>query len=96
MAKRREFWIFLKTLNNYKSVNRDFYFKLKMELIKCYEKQNLDPRRLALNFKCGKTQVYEILKNRDKKRLAWKRTNGTSKRKMRKSGNEKMNEIVYD
>ena len=40
--------------------------KLKIDLIKCYEENKVSAKQLVQKFKCGKTHVYEILKNKDK------------------------------
>ena len=55
--------------------------KSKIDLIKCSEEKKLTPKQLVIQFKCGKTQVYEILKNKDKIKEEWMRgCNGDIKR----------------
>lgn len=71
--------------------------KSKIDLIKCHEEQKVSVKLLVDQFKCGKTQVYEILKNKDKIKSKWTDGNhhGDIKRKARKTGNEEINKILY-
>lgn len=69
--------------------------KSKIDLIKCSEEQKLSPKQLVLRFKCGKTQVYEILKNKDKIKEEWMRgSNGDVKRKPKENSNEDINSTL--
>jgi hypothetical protein len=44
-------------------------------------------------FKCGKTQVYSTLKQKDKIMKEWLQGNGRMKRKAKVTGNEEINEV---
>ena len=80
------------------SKNNTLSLNSKIELIKCYEESKVSVKKLVVQFKCGKTQVYEILKNKDKIKDDWLNNgrSNDSKRKLRITGNEEINAIVYD
>lgn len=71
--------------------------KTKIDLIKTEQEQKLSVKQLADKYKCGKTQVYKILKNKDDIREKWYRgqCSAKSKRSLKKTGNEEINELVY-
>lgn len=68
----------------------------KMKVIEASEKDKLTVREIMLRFKCGKTQIYDTLKNKDKIREEWMKGNGQMKRKAKKTGNEEINGIVWE
>ena len=68
----------------------------KIKVIEASEKNKLSVREIMLRFKCGKTQIYETLKNKDKIRDEWIKGNGQMKRKAKKTGDEEINEIVME
>lgn len=82
--------------NNYKKLNT-LTLKSKVELIKCHEEQNMSVKLLIDKYKCSKTQVYDILKNKDKIKSTWLSGNlpAYAQRKSRKTGNEEINKILY-
>jgi hypothetical protein len=47
-------------------------------------------------YKCGKTQVYNTLKQKDKIMNKWLQGNGRMKRKAKVTGNEEINEVVCE
>ena len=63
-----------------------------------YEENKVSAKQLVKKFKCGKTQVYKIPKNKDKIKSDWlnNKWSGDSKRKLRKTGNEGINATMYD
>ncbi|GBO01842.1 hypothetical protein AVEN_213619-1 [Araneus ventricosus] len=67
----------------------------KMEIIKVKEKDNLSAKQIIEKFKAGKSQFYEIFKTNEITEL-WLNGNGSTKRKMRKTANEEINEIVWE
>lgn len=71
--------------------------KSKMDLIKCSDQKKLTPKQLVIQFKCGKTQVYEILKNKEKIKEEWMRGgNGDIKRKPKESHHDDVNSTVLE
>lgn len=72
--------------------------KGKIDLINTEEKEHLSAKDLCIKFNCGKTQVYQILKDKEKLKEEWLRGErlGDSKRKIRKTGNEAVNSVVYE
>ncbi|GBM84777.1 hypothetical protein AVEN_118898-1 [Araneus ventricosus] len=65
----------------------------KMEIIKA--KNNLRAKQIIEKFKKGNFQFYEIFKKNEITEL-WLNGNGSTKRKMRKTDNEEINEIVWE
>jgi hypothetical protein len=53
-------------------------------------------KQIVDKFKIGKTQVYDILKSKSDIKREWLTGNGSMKRKLKKTGNEDINEIVWD
>ena len=53
-----------------KSKSNTLFLNEKLNLIKCYEEEKRDPKKLVLKFKCRKTQIYKVFKNKYKIRLA--------------------------
>ena len=70
--------------------------KEKVEIIELNEKQKVSPKELTLRFKCGKTQVYSTLQNKERILNEWLTENGNRRRKLKTTGNEKINEVVWE
>jgi hypothetical protein len=68
----------------------------KVKVIKASEKDKLTVKQIVDKFKIGKTQVYDILKSKCDIKREWLTGNGSMKRKLKKTGNEDINEIVWD
>lgn len=70
----------------------------KYELLKCYEEKKFNAKLLTIKFKCGKTQVYQILKNKEsiKQEFLSGAGNSNAKRKLRQTGNEDINKILLE
>ena len=81
-----------------KSKTNTLYLNARIELIKCYEEKKISAKQLVVKFKCGKTQVYEIIKNKDKINEEWlnNQKTGTFRREIKKAVNKNLNRIVYD
>ncbi len=59
--------------------------------------KNVPVTQIMQDFKCGKTAVYEVFKNRDEIMDRWiNNANGNQRRKARVTGNEKINESVWE
>jgi hypothetical protein len=68
----------------------------KVKVIEASEKDKLTMKQIVDKFKIGKTQVYDILKSKSDTKREWLTGNGSMKRKLKKTGNEDINEIVWD
>jgi predicted DNA-binding protein YlxM (UPF0122 family) len=68
----------------------------KVKVIEAKEKDKLSVREIMKRFKCGKTQVYNTLKQKDKIMNEWLQGNGRMKRKAKVTGNEEINEVVWE
>jgi hypothetical protein len=68
----------------------------KVKVIEAKEKDKLSVREIMMRFKCGKTQVYNTLKQKDKLKNEWLQGNGRMKRKSKVTGNEEINELVWE
>lgn len=68
----------------------------KMEVINLKEKENLSVMHITKKFNIGKTQFYEIMKNKEEIKENWLKGNGEMKRKLRKTGNEEINELIWE
>jgi hypothetical protein len=77
-----------------KSVVLDLNAKVKV--IEASEKDKLTVKQIVGKFKIGKTQVYDILKLKYDIKREWLTGNGSMRRKLKKFGNEDINEIVWD
>ncbi|GBN44737.1 hypothetical protein AVEN_113125-1 [Araneus ventricosus] len=67
----------------------------KMVIIKAKEKDNLSAKQIIEKFKIGKSQFHEIFKKNEITEL-WLNGNGSTKRKMRETVNEEINDIVWE
>ena len=88
------------------SINRSVHFCImaksyvalslneKVKVIEAKEKDKLSVREIMMQFKCGKTQIYNMLKQKDKIMNEWLQGNGRMKRKAKITGNEEINEVV--
>jgi transposase len=65
-------------------------------LIEAKEKDKLSVQEIMKQFKCGKTQVYNTLKQKDKTMNEWLQGNGRMKRKAKVTSNEEINEVVWE
>ncbi|GBL82377.1 Tigger transposable element-derived protein 4 [Araneus ventricosus] len=68
----------------------------KMEIIKAKEQDNLRAKQIIEKFKIGKSQFYEIFKKKNEITELSLNGNGSTKRKMRKTAKEEINEIVWE
>lgn len=69
----------------------------KVKVIEEHEKKKCTPKDLMTKFKVGKTQIYDILKNKDKIMDEWlKGTNSRVIRVGKITGNEEINETVWE
>jgi hypothetical protein len=66
----------------------------KVKVIEVKEKNKLSVWELMMRFKCGKTQLHNTLKQKDKIMNEWLQGNGRLKRKAKVTGNEEINEVV--
>ncbi|KAL4154212.1 hypothetical protein QTP88_002044 [Uroleucon formosanum] len=67
----------------------------KIKVIEESEKGN-SVKSLINTFKCGKTQIDNIIKNKIKIREEWLKGNGKSKRSLKKTVNNEINKAVWD
>jgi hypothetical protein len=68
----------------------------KVKVIGVSKKDTLTVKQIVGKFKMGKTQVYGILKLESDIKCEWLTGNGSMKRKLKKTENENINEIVWD
>jgi replication initiation and membrane attachment protein DnaB len=68
----------------------------KVKVIEASEKDKLTVKQIAGKFKIGKTQVYDILKSKSDIKRELLTGNGSMKRKLKETGNEDLNETVWD
>jgi hypothetical protein len=69
----------------------------KVKVIQASERENLTVKQIVAKFKkFGKPQVYDILKAKSEIKKGWQNCNCSIKRKLRKTGNEDINEIVWE
>jgi hypothetical protein len=68
----------------------------KVKVIEASEKEKLAVKQIVAKFSIGKTQVYDILKAKSEIKKQWLNCNGSTKRKLRKTGNEDISEIVWE
>lgn len=68
----------------------------KVQIIELSEKEKVSAKELTIRFKCGKTQVYSVLQNKEKIMNDWVTENGSRRRKLKTTGNEKINEAVWE
>jgi hypothetical protein len=66
-----------------------------VKVIEASEKDKLTVKKIVGKFKIGKTQVYDILKSKSDIKREWLTGNGSMKRKLKKTRNEDINEIVW-
>jgi hypothetical protein len=67
----------------------------KVKVIGAKEKDKLLVRKIMMQFKCGKMQVYNAFKQKDKITNESLLGNGRMKRKAKVTGNEEINEVVW-
>lgn len=68
----------------------------KVKIIELRE-NNVSLNKILDEFKCGKSVVYKIMKDKDKILNLWMAgNNGNRKRKLRITGNEQINEAVWE
>jgi predicted DNA-binding protein YlxM (UPF0122 family) len=68
----------------------------KVKVIEAKEKDKLSVREIMMRFKCGKTQVYNTLKQKEKIMNDWLQGNGRMKRKAKITGIEEINKVVWE
>jgi hypothetical protein len=64
----------------------------KVKVTEAKGKNKLSVREMMMRIKCGKTQVYNTLKQKDKIMNEWLQGNGHMQRKTKVTGNEEINE----
>jgi transposase len=67
-----------------------------VKVIEAKEKDKLSEREIMARFKCGRTQVYNTIKQKDKVMNKWLQGTGQMNRKEKVTGNEKINEVVWE
>jgi hypothetical protein len=68
----------------------------KVKVTEAKEKDKLSVREIMMRFKCGKTQVFNTLKQKDKIMNEWLQGNGRMKRKAKVTRNDEINEVVWE
>jgi hypothetical protein len=68
----------------------------KVKVTEAKEKYKLSVQEIMMRFKCGKTQVYNTLKQKDKTMNEWPQGNGRMKRKAKVTGNGEIKEVVWE
>jgi hypothetical protein len=68
----------------------------KVKVSQASEKEKLTVKQIVAKFNIGKTQVCDILKAKSEIKNQWLHCNGSTKWKLRKTGNEDINEIVWE
>ncbi|XP_053555651.1 tigger transposable element-derived protein 4-like [Bombina bombina] len=69
---------------------------MKVKVIEAYTKYKLSVKQCVEKFKCGKTQIYEAIKNKEKIMEEWLAGNGEVKRKAKATGNEDLNKLLWE
>jgi hypothetical protein len=72
------------------------HLNAKVKVIELSEKDKLTVKQIVGKFKIGKTHVYNILKSKSDIKRKWLIGNGSMKRKLKKTGNEDINKILWD
>lgn len=67
-----------------------------VEIIQLHDEGKVPVKELVKQFKCGETQIYDALENKDHIINDWVAGNGTKNRKGRVTGNEKINKAVWE
>lgn len=70
--------------------------KEKIELIKLMENNKLSVKELQQKYKCGKTQIYYIIKRRDELKQLWEQGTRADMIRKRKTSNEDINKLVWE
>ena len=70
--------------------------KEKMNLIDSYENQKLSVKELQEKYKCGKTQIYYIIKRRSEIKEMWRKGTRADLMKKRRCDNEEVNNLVWE
>jgi hypothetical protein len=68
----------------------------KVKVFETKEKNNFLVRDIRMRFKCGKTEIYNTLKQKNKIMNKWLQENGLMKGKAKVTGNEEINEVVWE
>ena len=68
----------------------------KVQIIELNEKSKVPVKALVEQFKCGKTVIYDTLKNKKEIMDEWITGNGAMKRKLKITGNEEINKLVWE
>ncbi len=68
----------------------------KVQIIELNEKSKVPVKSLVKQFNCGKTVIYDTLKNKEKILDEWLTGNGAMKRKLKITGNEEINKLVWE
>jgi predicted DNA-binding protein YlxM (UPF0122 family) len=68
----------------------------KVKVIEVKEMDKLSVWEITMRFKCGKTQVYNTLKQKDKIMNEWLQGNSRTKRKAKVTGNDEINKVVWE
>jgi hypothetical protein len=68
----------------------------KVKVIEAKGKDKLLVQEIMMRFKCGKMQVFNMLKQKDKIMNEWLQGNSRMKRKAKVTGNEEINEVVWE
>jgi predicted DNA-binding protein YlxM (UPF0122 family) len=68
----------------------------KVKVIEAKEKDKLSVREIMMQFKCGKRQIYNTLKQKDKILNEWLQGNDRMKRKAKVTSNDEINKVVWE
>ncbi|CAI6344981.1 unnamed protein product [Macrosiphum euphorbiae] len=78
------------------SKNKCLTLNEKIKLIESSEKDELTVKQICELFKCGKSQVYNILKQKNEIKEQWMNGNGRMKRKPKSNANEEINNLTWE
>ncbi|CAI6365443.1 unnamed protein product [Macrosiphum euphorbiae] len=78
------------------SKNKCLTLNEKIKLIESSEKDKLTVKQICELFKCGKSQVYNILKQKNEIKEQWMNGNGRMKRKPKSNANEEINNLTWE
>eukprot|EP00102_Acyrthosiphon_pisum_P024766 XP_016661976.1 PREDICTED: tigger transposable element-derived protein 3-like [Acyrthosiphon pisum] len=78
------------------SKNKCLSLNEKIKLIESSEKDKLTVKQICELFKCGKSQVYNILKQKNEIKEQWMNGNGRMKRKPKSNANEEINNLTWE
>jgi transposase len=67
----------------------------KVKVIEAKDNDKLSVREIMIRFKCGKMQVYNTFKQKNKTMNKWLQGSGRTNRKAMVTGNEEINKVVW-